>query len=284
MSQSGKSAYYKALKDQGVEFDRHYRDYTTEELKGAYDKLVAAAPDDAPLPAVPIPPAADVVPPRSDELAELREQIGSLGQMLTQLAHIVTRGPAVAAVQAAPAAKPQPPQPVKPKGLDPLDHAGVTMNTHAADEPVRVDEFGNQWYRNEVNKPGFPKPRGRRVLRAMDSGTVQETIQVAGGYTETFEIPGDPLNAKPIEIKVTLPSYQTGIYKAPNMPFKIHTYQGVRGFDWDDINRYYGAADLVPSTIKHCYVSSDLCYDISTTIRAIEDEFRERVLKKESLR
>lgn len=165
-----------------------------------------------------------------------------------------------------------------------MEHAGVTLNTHADDEPVRVDEAGNKWFRNEVTKPGFPKPRGRRVLRSMDEGTVLETIKVAGGYTETFEIPGDPKNAKPIEIKVTLPSYQTGIYKAPNMPFKIHTYQGVRAFDWDDVIAYYGAQDLVPSTIKRTYVSSDLCWDIQTTIRAIEDEYRERVLKKESVR
>ena len=46
------------------------------------------------------------------------------------------------------------------------------------------------------------------------------------------------------------------------MPFKIHTYQGVRGFDWDDINRYYGAADLVPSTIKHCFSASCLCFSL----------------------
>lgn len=283
MSQSGKSAYYKALKEQGVAFDRHYRDYTTEELKGAYDKLVAAAPQDAPLPIVPTPPPVDSPPPREDELAELRQQISGLGTMMAQLAKIVTAKPAPAMVMAVDT-KPQPPQPVKPKGLDPMDHAGVTMNTHGPDEPVRTDEYGNQWFRNEVNKPGFPKPRGRRVLRAMDPGTVEETIQVAGGYTETFEIPGDLANARPIEIKVTLPSYQTGIYKAPNMPFKIHTYQGVRGFDWDDIIRYYGAEDLVPSTIKRCYVSSDLCWDIATTIRAIEDEYRERVLKKEQSR
>jgi hypothetical protein len=68
------------------------------------------------------------------------------------------------------------------------------------------------------------------------------------------------------------------------MPFKIHVYQGNRGFDWDDVIAYYGSVDLVPDTIKRTYVSSDLCWDMSTTIRAINDEYRERVLKQGALR
>src|SRR5690349_24595823 len=39
MSQSEKAQYYSALKNEGIEFDKHYRDYTTEELKNAYGHL-----------------------------------------------------------------------------------------------------------------------------------------------------------------------------------------------------------------------------------------------------
>ena len=49
MSQSEKSAYYAALKEGGVTFAKHYRDYTTSELKKMY---VDIAPADAPEPVV----------------------------------------------------------------------------------------------------------------------------------------------------------------------------------------------------------------------------------------
>lgn len=279
MSQSSKAAYYQAIKAAGVPLDRHYRDFTTDELKALAAENGVAVEVAEPRTA----------PTRPDEMTEIKEQISGLSDVVGKLAALVV-------AQAAPAPQPkqveppaqkeagQLPRPAAAPRLDPNEHAGVTLNTHREDEPIRVDEHGNLWYQNEVNKPGYAKPRGRRVLRAMDSGTVQETISVAGGYTETFEVPGDPAHAKPIEIKVTLPSYQTGIFKAPGMPFKIHTYQGARGFDWDDVNRYYGGADLVPDTIKRVYVSSDLCYDMTTTIRAVNDEYRERVLKKETVR
>lgn len=39
MSHGDKSKYYKALKAAGVEFDQHYRHYTTEELEAAYLEL-----------------------------------------------------------------------------------------------------------------------------------------------------------------------------------------------------------------------------------------------------
>lgn len=291
MSQSAKSTYYQRLKDLGVVFEKHYRDYKTEELKEAYERLSAAAPAEAPLPPVELPPDPSAVPPHDGDAAEFRAQLATLTQMVSKLAEAVLRpqpvyqgAPPDAAVPTLPEPAPVEPAPLPRGQLDPKEHAGVTLNTHGPDDPLRTDEFGNVWYRNEVNKPGYAKPRGRRVLRVMDAGTEKQTIKAADGYMETFEIPGDPSNAKPIEIKVTLPSFQTGIYKAPGMPFKIHTYQGVRGFDWDDVNRYYGAADLVPSTIKHCYVSNDLCYDVITTVRAIEDEYRERVLKRELTR
>lgn len=280
MSQSSKSAYFQAVKAAGVPLEQHYREYTTEQLKAIADQHGIAVTE--PAPATPAPPA------REDDIAEVKEQIAGLGDVISKLA-------ALMAQQIAPAPKeagqlpqkiaPSQPAPVRRGAmLDPREHAGVTLNTHAVDEVLRVDEQGNQWYQNEVNKPGYAKPRGRRVLRDMAPDTVKQTITTSDGYTETFEIPGDPAHSRSIEAKVTLPSYQTGIFKAPGMPFKIHIYQNARGFDYDDVNNYYGAADLVPDTIKRTYVSSDLCYDIQTTIRAINDEYRERVLQKETLR
>ena len=65
MSQSEKSAYYAALKESGVSFDKHYRDYTTVELKKMYAEK---APADAPEPVVqpreaPKLPHSSLVPP-----------------------------------------------------------------------------------------------------------------------------------------------------------------------------------------------------------------------------
>ena len=290
MSQGSKSAAYRAVKAAGVQLDKHYREYTTEELQQlATDHGVALPPT----------LVAAAAPARPDEMAEIKEQLAGFGDLLTKLATIVVqqqasepqpeqpRFPPPAAEYSSTGPLPQPEQPkVKPtpQGLDPMKHAGVTLNTHTPDEVIRVDEAGNQWYQNEVNKPGYAKPRGRRIYRDVETGTQEQTIKTKDGYTETFEIPGDPAHTRPLEVKITLPSYQTGIFKAPGMPFKIHIYQGNRGFDWDDVNRYYGGPDLVPDTIKRVYVSSDLCYDMQSTIRAINDEYRERVLKKETLR
>jgi hypothetical protein len=162
---------------------------------------------------------------------------------------------------------------------EPDRHAGLRINTHAEDEPLRVDENGLVWYQDEVRKAAFPKPRGRRVLDYMDPGVKTVTAQTGNGYTETFEMPGD--QAKPSQVKITLPSHQVGIYKDPNMPFKIHVYQDNRGFDLFEVRDFYGGADLVPEDIKTVYVAQSLCYDIRTTRRAIEAEYREKLLKKE---
>ena len=39
MSRSMKGAYYRALRDAGVTFDKHYRNYTMEDFKEAYEAL-----------------------------------------------------------------------------------------------------------------------------------------------------------------------------------------------------------------------------------------------------
>lgn len=278
MAQATKSEYYQALKSQGHAFDKHYRDYTTDELRELWAQRNEAEVDAA------IPDAA-IVPPKQDDEDDIREQIAKLSRVVAGLAEIVTsdaRHAPGAVVQTQPStpppAAPEPTAKAFAHRLDPNEHAGITLNTHQGSDVLEVDQYGNEWFQKEVAKPAFPKPRGRRILRYDNPGVADETIKV-GEYTETFEVSGDPKNARPAEIKITLPSYQTGIYKPPNMPFKVHTYNGVRGFDLEDVQKYYGGADLVPDTIKRCYVSTDLCYDIQSAIRTIENEYRERVLK-----
>lgn len=227
MSQAEKAALWRELKERGVEFPLHYREYSQSQLEEQLETLMDA------------------------------------------------EGPTLG-VQA-PAAPVQ-----KSLGLprrEPDQVAGLRVNTHAEDEPLRVDENGLIWYQDEVRKAAFPKPRGRRVLDYIDPGVRTETAQTGNGYTETFEMPGD--QARPSQVKITLPSHQVGIYRDPNMPFKIHVYQDNRGFDLFEVRDFYGGADLVPEDIKTVYVGQSLCYDIRTTRRAIEAEYREKLLKKE---
>jgi hypothetical protein len=152
---------------------------------------------------------------------------------------------------------------------------GERVHTGFEEEPLFIDEEGKEWYQVEVRKPSFPKPRGRRVLTYIDTGTVTKVAQ-SGQYTETFEVAGE--GKRQGEIKITLPSYQVGIYKSPIYPFKIHCYNGNEGFDLEEVELYYGAADLVPEGVKRIYIENDLCYDIPTTVRAIQAEYRRNQL------
>jgi hypothetical protein len=294
MSQGSKSAYYRALKDSGATLTKHYREYTTDELRQLATAQGLQVAEPAP---------ADPLPPAPNEMAEVREQLNGLAGVVGKLATLLlaerTQPPIPADYSVQPGGPrapqspvPQPGTPVNPQvafakpepsapglvnGVNPLEHAGVLLNSKKQGEVLYVDEQGNEWYQPEVNKPGYAKGRVRRVYRDVASEMTTETIQV-GNYIETFEVPDDSRRTKTVEAKITLPSYQTGIFKAPGIPFKIHTYQGNRGFDWDDVVQFYGAPDLVPDTIKKVYVSSDLCFDIPTTKRAIDREYRERVL------
>lgn len=295
MAQADKSVRYQALKRAGVPLEKHYRDYTNDELTALLTEHGLPVPDR---------PASekDLPAPRGPEGEEsIRADLQALAATVNQLVELQLAqarqpaaaaaplgyapapAPTVPAAEAAPSPEPQTHRGFMhdaPKigGLDTNEHAGITSNTHGQDDVLYTDEQGNQWYQREVRKPAFPKPRGRRVLRYNDPGVRTEEIKV-GEYTESFEVAGDPRQARTMEAKVTLPSYQTGIYKSPNLPFKVHTYNGARGFDLEDVERFYGASDLVPDTIKKCYVSTDLCYDITTTIRAIQDEARDLALK-----
>jgi hypothetical protein len=243
MSQQDKSAYYQALKTAGIQFAKHYREYSEEELKIAYDQLRAGNPD---LPEHPNPPASN------------------------NGATAAPAAPSPAARRAVP--RPQPTAPVRPR--DPNEMAGQRLNERTDDrEPLRTDpETGFIWYQEEVRKPAVPKPRGRRVLRYLERGVKKATVK-DGEYTETFEISGDRAPVEQ-EVKITLPSYQVGIYKDPRLPFKVYVYDNKTGFDLFEVENYFGGAELVPEEVKRTYVSNALCYDVRSTIRWIQAEYR----------
>jgi hypothetical protein len=180
--------------------------------------------------------------------------------------------PPLPETQGQPEPHPLPTAPVR--GPDPDELAGMRQNTKLPDDVIRVDEEGRQWLQEEVQKPAYPKPRGRRVLRYNDPGTKEVTVQ-QGEYTETFEIAGDPKNATPSEVKVTLPSYQVGVYRDRRFPFKVITYNGNSGFDRKEVQEYYGGDELVPAECKRKYVENVLCYDMRSVIRQIQTEYRQ---------
>ena len=243
MSQSEKSAYYQALKAAGVEFTKHYREYNAAELKDAYDRMAEQLGDE--------------MPPVQIKAPAQRQPRMAPPQQQEQYAQYAS-----------------PPAPARPPvgRADPNEMAGQRLNVQGEDEPLFTDENGLIWYQVEVRKKGFAAPRGRRVLKYMESGVETKTVQ-NGEYVETFEVAGTGPE-QPAEVKITLPSYQVGIYKDPRMPFKIRTYNGIRGFDFQEVNKYYGGVDLVPPEIKRMYVENVLCYDIRTVVRAINDEYR----------
>jgi hypothetical protein len=164
-----------------------------------------------------------------------------------------------------------------PREADPEEMPSQRLNTQPEDVPIRTDEQGRVWYQEEVRKPAYPKPRGRRVLTYVETGTEKETIQ-SGEYIETFEVAGRGAG-KPSEVKITLPSYQVGIYKHPRFPFKIHCYNDREGFDLEEVEDYWGGAQLVPGTVKRIYIENDLCYDIRSVVLTIQAEYRQLQLQ-----
>jgi hypothetical protein len=241
VSNSDRALYYKVLKDAGVQFDRHFREYSTEELKMAYDRLTAEdeAAKAARAPESDVEPEPDEPPPPS--FFGLPEP------------HPV-----------------EPPAPLSQ--ANPTEMAGERLNSQPEDEPIRTDEMGRVWFQEEIRKPAYPKPRGRRVLTYLETGVQQETVR-SGDFIETFEVAGTGA-PRVAEVKVTLPSYQVGRYRDPRFPFAVHVYNGQQGFDLFEVQDYYGGAELVPAEAKRVYVENVLCYDIRTTVRAIEAEYR----------
>ena len=213
---SSKSVLYNKLKEVDFPFDRHYRDYT------------------------------------ADELASLCEQFG------------IDVGETIAAEAA-------PTQPI------PQQQAG--MNAYAQrghKDIVRVDDEGRRWVQDEVLKPAFARPRARRKLTYIDSGTRTTTIQ-DGQYVETVEVAGNQHREE--SVKITMPTFQVGLYYDPRYPFLIHTYNEQLGFDLFEVQEFYGGAELVPPAVKRIYIANDLCYDMRSVINEIQAEFRRLQLK-----
>lgn len=258
MSQSEKSALYQALKAAGVTFDRHYREYSVAGLQQVYDTLASRGVKLQPLNGEA--PAPEQTP-QEGELAEAAAFFGMPAQEPPQ-----------------PPQRPQRPQPPV-KEADPNELPGQRLNSKDELEPIRTDEQGRIWFQEEVRKPAYAKPRGRRVLDYKDPGAKEVTVH-DGQYTETFEVAGDPANARPAQVKITLPSFQVGIYKDPRFPFRVITYNGSNGFHRDDVIEFYGGAELVPPSVKRVYVENVLCWDIRSVIAAIQTEYRERVLRQ----
>jgi len=258
MSAAEKGFYFRRVKAAGVQLDRHYREYTTAELKEADELAVESGL---------------LKPPTDEELAELAEKIHKKKP----------RDPAPEPTAPDQEAAgffgfPNEEQPVPAAAPLARPHlgemAGERLNTKDADEVLFVDEQGRSWLQKEVLKPAFPKPRGRRVLSYNDPGVVKQTSK-DGEYTETFEVAGDARNATPAQIKITLPSYQVGMYRDKRFPFKVICYNGREGFDRLEVEAYYGGAELVPPVCKRTYVENVLCYDMRSVIRAINEEFRQ---------
>ena len=246
MSTKVKGSYYRALKEAGVVFDLHYREYTTEQLKEAYERLPAELQA-----AHPIHMKGDPVASEPERAQETRVQVEQMNEVL--------RG--------VPEEDPDPPLSDEP--LDVI--AGIRQNDgHAG--PIRKDSMGNLWFQEEIRKKGYASARARRKLQYMDSGFKTVTNRLPDGSTETVEVAGEELTAS--TVKITLPSYQVGIYLDSRFPFKIHVYADARGFDREEVEDYYGGYDRVPTEVKRIYVENVLCYDMRTVIRAIEDEAR----------
>lgn len=267
MSQSEKSALYKALQGAGVEFTKHYREYKTDDLQAKFDELVAAgvisngAPP--PEPEQPVIPTAGEIPLDPDAAAFFGYSTPGDPSLPSpeEVTAFEIHEKAVAPV----------------RERDPNTFAGEHMNSKALEEPIRTDEKGRIWYQEEVMKPATPRPRGRRVLDYTETGTEVRSTTLEDGTTETFEVSGR--GTARAQVKITLPSYQVGIYKDPRFPFKVYTYGGTNGFDFFEVHEFYGGPELVPADIKRMYVANVLCYDIRTTVRAIEAEARQLALQ-----
>jgi hypothetical protein len=235
-----KGILYKQLRETGVPITRHYREWTVDELKAALQEQGVVPADDSAPSAEDPPPASyfgleDPNPPAPEPKLEETTVVMSS-------------------------------QP------DPEELPGQRLNTTPLDEVIRIDDKGRKWHQEEVRKPAYPKPRGRRVLKYMDTGVRTETVQ-QGQYVETFEVAGNE-TSRPAEVKITLPSYQVGIYTDPRFPFKIHCYDGREGFDFVEVQAYFGGSALVPDTCKRIYIENELCYDIRSVVRSIQAEHR----------
>jgi hypothetical protein len=139
--------------------------------------------------------------------------------------------------------------------------------------PIRTDEQGRVWFQEIIEKSSLAKPRGYRVFREMGTGVKTVHIEDDGqGFSETIEVADG--SRKPLEVKVGIPTWQVGIYKDPQFPmFKIVEYRSARGFFRQDVEEYFGGADVLPEGIETIYVGNLMCYPIREVVVAINREY-----------
>ena len=147
----------------------------------------------------------------------------------------------------------------------------ATMRRGKEDEPIRIDEQGRIWFQEEILKSATARPCAYRVFRELGTGTKEVTVEDGQGYTETFEVPSG--ERKPLEVKVGVPTWQVGIYKDPRLPIKVITYRNAHGYDREEVEAFFGGADLLPENVVDIYVGNLMCYDIRSVNTAIQREF-----------
>ena len=139
--------------------------------------------------------------------------------------------------------------------------------------PIRTDERGRVIYQEEITKSSLARPRGYRVFREIGTGVKTVTINSEDGYTETIEVPDG--SRKPLEVKVGIPTWQVGIYKDPQLPFKILEYRSKRGFMREEVEEFFGGPDVLPEGLEPTYVGNKLAYPIRETVVAIQREYNQ---------
>ena len=249
---------YLELKEQGWVPARHYRTYSHQDLLDIQRSAAELQRD----PASAYAEATSAAEPPSAATAE--DPTPVLPQV-EALPPLVIPDPEPIPVQA-------PVLPPRMAAPDPQEMAGQRLNTKDDEDVIRIDDQGRRWLQEEVRKPAYPKPRGRRVLTYMDTGVTKETVQ-NGDYVETFEVAGVGA-PRASEVKITLPSYQVGIYRDPRFPFRVHVYNEQEGFNLFDVHEFYGGAELVPQTCRRIYIENDLCYDVRSVVASIQAEHR----------
>lgn len=141
-------------------------------------------------------------------------------------------------------------------------------------EAIRTDAAGRVWYQEEIQKSSLAKPRGYRVFREVGTGVKRMTLPADDeGFTETIEVQDG--SRKPLEVKVGIPTWQVGIYKDPQFPFRIVEYRSARGFYRQDVEEFFGGADVLPENVSTIYVGNLLCYPIREVVVAINREFNQ---------
>jgi hypothetical protein len=241
VTQENRKALWDELKEGGFTFTKHYRDYSEAELHDNVEQL------------------------RARNLARARTAAEDPESELTQ-AEIHFQADLDALL------------------TTPADTVpGLRTNTHGDEKPLRIDETGKIWYRDYIPKPGYAKERGKRHITYTDPGVKTVHVRDANdSIVESFEMPGD--SKRESRATIALPAYQIGCYRDPAVLgefFKIHVYGDKQVFDLFDVQRYFGCPRQVPPVVKRDYADTMLGYDIDSVLQAINDEYREKVLRGE---